>query len=386
MSTNIGDVQGYVFSADQNAYPDGGVSGDYYYDQRTEIQMTLTVPATAMQGQPVNISWSAVDGADGYILERSADSGAWTQVYQGANLSYTDTAGSWTSVQYRVKAGLDGSYGDYKTSASVPVAAASALVISGTDGSLGTLTADVAYSVSSDTGNQISLSVEVNGAEWLNSQVSSGYDGVLPVMELPVGSGSIVIKATVQASAGPVSATRSWTYSKTAISFPAAAQAGVLQQAGQNFLPATLAELVRTNPFWGGNLDKALEKLVEVVTGSVKIATGSYVGTGTYGASNPCSITADFPIKILIVLGYLFSSTERQYVSGFSWLTPIMIAENLSNEFDGSGITVDARSIPSNLSYGMKSADGKTFSWYNPTSAYYQANDTGTTFDYLIIG
>ena len=254
-----------------------------------------------MQNQPVNISWSQVDGADGYILERSADSGAWTQIYQGANLSYTDTAGSWTSVQYRVKAGLDGSYGDYKTSASVPVAAASALVISGSDGSLGTLTEDVAYSVSSDTGNQISLSVEVNGAEWLNSQVSSGYDGVLPVMELPVGSGSIVIKATVQASAGPVSATRSWTYSKTALSFPAAAQVGVLHQDGQNFLPATLAELVRTNPFWGGNLDKALEKLVEVVTGSVKIATGSYVGTGKYGASNPNTLTFDFEPKVVFI-------------------------------------------------------------------------------------
>lgn len=32
-----------------------------------------------------------------------------------------------------------------------------------------------------------------------------------------------------------------------------------------------------------------------------KIATGSYVGTGTYGASNPNTLTCEFPIKLLII-------------------------------------------------------------------------------------
>lgn len=227
---------------------------------------TLTVPSIVMQGQGIPISWSQADGADGYILERKADSGAWTQVYSGANLSYADTAGSWSTVQYRVKAGADGTYGDYTTSAAVQVAAASALVISGQDGSLGTVTADIPYTVSTDTGSQISLVQTVNGAQMYSGHVTSGAAQSIPVMELPSGNGTIVLTATVQTSGGPVSAARTWTYNKTPISFPAAGGVAQLTKSGANLLPKTLAEAVRTNPFWGGSLDKALDKLTRAVT------------------------------------------------------------------------------------------------------------------------
>lgn len=226
----------------------------------------LTVPSIVMQGQGIPISWSQADGADGYILERKADSGAWTQVYSGANLSYADTAGSWSTVQYRVKAGADGTYGDYTTSAAVQVAAASALVISGQDGSLGTVTADIPYTVSTDTGSQISLVQTVNGAQMYSGQVTSGAAQSIPVMELPSGNGTIVLTATVQTSGGPVSAARTWTYNKTPISFPASGGVAQLTKSGANLLPKTLAEAVRTNPFWGGSLDKALDKLTRAVT------------------------------------------------------------------------------------------------------------------------
>ena len=226
----------------------------------------LTVPSIVMQGQGIPISWSQADGADGYILERKADSGAWTQVYSGANLSYADTAGSWSTVQYRVKAGVDGTYGDYTTSAAVKVAAASALVISGQDGSLGTVTADIPYTVSTDTGSQISLVQTVNGAQMYSGQVTSGAARSIPVMELPSGNGTIVLTATVQTGSGPVSAARTWTYNKTPISFPASGGVAQLTKSGANLLPKTLAEAVRTNPFWGGSLDKALDKLTRAVT------------------------------------------------------------------------------------------------------------------------
>ena len=226
----------------------------------------LTVPSIVMQGQGIPVSRSQADGADGYILERKADSGAWTQVYSGANLSYADTAGSWSTVQYRVKAGVDGTYGDYTTSAAVPVLAASALAISGTDGSLGTVTADIPYTVSTDTGSQISLVQTVNGAQMYSGQVTSGAARSIPVMELPSGNGTIVLTATVQTGSGPVSAARTWTYNKTPISFPASGGVAQLTKIGANLLPKTLAEAVRTNPFWGGSLDKALDKLTRAVT------------------------------------------------------------------------------------------------------------------------
>lgn len=249
-----------IFPADLLVLDDGTVS------TAPPSPATLTVPSIVMQGQGIPISWSQADGADGYILERKADSGAWTQVYSGANLSYADTAGSWSTVQYRVKAGADGAYGDYTTSAAVQVAAASALVISGQDGSLGTVTADIPYTVSTDTGRQISLVQTVNGAQMYSGQVTSGAAQSIPVMELPSDNGTIVLTATVQTSGGPVSAARTWTYNKTPISFPAAGGVAQLTKSGANLLPKTLAEAVRTNPFWGGSLDKALDKLTRAVT------------------------------------------------------------------------------------------------------------------------
>ena len=64
---------------------------------------SIDVPQTAMQGNQISVSWTEVDGADGYILERKADTDAdWTQVYSGDGLTFTEAAGSWTTVQYRV--------------------------------------------------------------------------------------------------------------------------------------------------------------------------------------------------------------------------------------------------------------------------------------------
>ena len=225
---------------------------------------TLTVPSQAMQGQSVPITWTASANADSYQLQRKADSGEWEIIYTGANLSFEDTAGAWATVQYRVAAGLGGEYGEYATSAAIPVISASALVISGSDEDLGTITADIPYTVTSDTGNQITHTLTVNGVQFATATEASGVAHSIPVMELPTGTGTIVITASVQATSGPVTATRTWTYTKAPISFPDAAGVGVLQKNGQNFLPATLAELVRTNPFWGGSLSTALEMLTGV--------------------------------------------------------------------------------------------------------------------------
>ncbi len=70
----------------------------------------ITVPAEIRGGKTITISWTAASDQDGnlsgYILERRINGGAsWTQVYQGAALSYADiVTKGWSKVQYRVKA------------------------------------------------------------------------------------------------------------------------------------------------------------------------------------------------------------------------------------------------------------------------------------------
>ena len=47
--------------------------------------------------------------------------------------------------------------------------------------------------------------------------------------------------------------------------------------------------------------DDVFNAVKGLLDGGVKIATGSYVGTGTYGSSNPNSLTFDFKPKALFI-------------------------------------------------------------------------------------
>lgn len=71
---------------------------------------SIAVPNDVKGGSTLVISWTAASDSDGnlsgYILERSTDGGsAYTQVYKGDALTYTDTiTKGWFTVMYRVKA------------------------------------------------------------------------------------------------------------------------------------------------------------------------------------------------------------------------------------------------------------------------------------------
>ena len=335
----VGIVSGYTTSTAVTILP-------YTIDK-------LTVPSQIMEGQSIPISWTAAPAATTYILERKVNSGSWTQIYSGANKSYTDTpSGGWSTVQYRVKGGANGQYGTYKTSPSIPVISASALVISGTDGYLGTLTADIGYTVSSDTGNPISVERYVNGQLVATVTVQSGFSYTIPVMDLPTGAGTVKISASVNTAGGQVSATRTWTYDKRVVLFPEDGGPAQIQVEGKNLMPPTLAECVRVPTVWGGTMDKALELLLPLLSTAV-MATGSYTGTGTFGSSSPNTLTFGFTPELVILSG------------GDVGLT-------ISNT-SPSGGTSDAY------------IQGTTAKWYS-TSAAKQLNVQGKSYSYVAIG
>ena len=321
----------------------------------------LTVPELAMEGQTVPVSWTAATHAAGYTLERKASTDAdWTQVYSGQALSSSETAGAWTAVQYRVKATGEKADSAWATSGEIPVVSASALVISGQDGDLGTLVNDVPYSVSSDTGNQISLELRVNGALWTALEVSSGYAQSIPVIDLPTGAGTIDILATVQASTGAVSAARAWTYTKTPVTTSAGPCDVVEWQdaTGAVKFPVTLAEAVRIPG--GMTLD-------QVIQFPAQICTGSYVGTGTYGEDDPTEITFPFVPDLWGILGY-FTNNKRSWVRGQSQLVPWGIS--------ATGLFTTAGSATTNF-------DGTTASLYSDTGADYQGNGNNQIYYYI---
>lgn len=282
---------------------------------------TLTVPQMVMQGQQATVSWTSIEGADSYTLQRKSSADAdWTQVYSGANLSYSETVGTWTSLQYRVQAVFDETPGGWATSDPIQIVSASALVISGQDGDLGTVVNDIPYSISTDTGNQITATITVNSAVIFSGNVGNSTSDTIPVLDLVNGTGTIVIEATVTSGSAPVSAVRTWTYTKAEITFPNAGSVAQLTQEGANIWPKTLAECVRLP---GG------KTLDEVTAFPCQVYTGSYVGTGTVGDSNPNTLTFPFTPKMvyigrtngetsIVMLPYIWGAQYFQVVQTYS--------------------------------------------------------------------
>ena len=138
---------------------------------------------------------------------------------------------------------------------------------------------------------------------------------------------------------------------------------------------ATALGLTATNP----EIDQALTEIVSKITaledGAVKIQTGSYVGTGTYGASNPCSLTFDFVPEFVIVLyEALFDSTGSSSAFGGTGLLALQGQTKFLCSVEGNN--------GSGKTYKTLSWNGQSVSWYG-SSAYSQANVSDLTYRYI---
>lgn len=107
-----------------------------------------------------------------------------------------------------------------------------------------------------------------------------------------------------------------------------------------------------------------------------KIVTGSYVGTGTYGSSNPNSLTFDFTPKF-VLLGISISRTFFGVNNG---------VENFVILPWGTATGFYYLSNGNASYYNPLVFEGDTMSWYNETNVAYQLNNSGTTYYYVAIG
>ena len=114
-----------------------------------------------------------------------------------------------------------------------------------------------------------------------------------------------------------------------------------------------------------------------------QVATGSYVGTGTYGEDNPNSLTFDFEPKVFIFYGATDSNGTgvRAYdcsIVPFDYLTETYKAVYLD----------DGAATPSRCN--MMKYSNHVLSWYyndpNYGGASYQNNESGLTYYYAAIG
>lgn len=99
-----------------------------------------------------------------------------------------------------------------------------------------------------------------------------------------------------------------------------------------------------------------------------RVQFGSYVGTGTYGSSNPNTLTFDFVPKMVFVWGFGNSSGNSLYYQFMFY------GENYTSVYIGDG---DNRST-------KVSWDSKTVSWYTG-DRYTQLNESSRTYRFFAI-
>lgn len=116
-----------------------------------------------------------------------------------------------------------------------------------------------------------------------------------------------------------------------------------------------------------GQISDVDSRVDQVVADGVKIATGSYTGTGTYGSSNPCSLTFSFVPKLVMV---------QQENSGYFPSFRTFYGETTINGYQGYSATQPLDGIWNN----------KTLSWYSARSAEYQFNYNGRKYNYIAFG
>lgn len=136
---------------------------------------------------------------------------------------------------------------------------------------------------------------------------------------------------------------------------------------------------------------QAMDKLRQLVNtaqqgvdNGVKMQIVSYVGTGTYGINNPCSITFSFAPAVVLWIAsqYMNSAFNPNFFTTSNW-SALIISSLL-----GSGYTkylgfCDMSN--QNNSYARKSPEGKTIYWYNYRSEGSQINSMDTTYYFLAI-
>lgn len=127
----------------------------------------------------------------------------------------------------------------------------------------------------------------------------------------------------------------------------------------------------------GGTGVDSLDGLISALTGQgmAKIAAGSYKGTGTYGADNPCRLTFDFSPKIVYVMKAIVKDTDRRSMLAIG--TDAAMIQ--SGGYSYASISENAGSV-------HIAAFDQTVSWYSKSGANGQFNEKESIYRWMAIG
>ena len=127
-----------------------------------------------------------------------------------------------------------------------------------------------------------------------------------------------------------------------------------------------------------------IDNVQDGVDSRTKIQTGSYVGTGTYGSSAPCSLTFDFVPKLVIIQG----TGEASSISNDYKIVALNGINTASSLF--------FENLNTNVGWFLMVAitwNGNTMQWYAldsyhevKASSSSQLNSNNNTYYYIALG
>lgn len=125
-------------------------------------------------------------------------------------------------------------------------------------------------------------------------------------------------------------------------------------------------------------------EVASALSGLAHIETGTYNGTGTYGASNPSQITFSFAPSWIIMLYVDGRYPYRLHLTDYG-ATSFLPMDALTTNYENTQ-SPSVQGYSADTTYAKKSADGKTLYWYNTNSAASQLNKVNDKIYYIAIG
>lgn len=124
-------------------------------------------------------------------------------------------------------------------------------------------------------------------------------------------------------------------------------------------------------------IDSVASTLNTALASRARIQTGSYVGTGTYGSSNPCSLTFSFIPQLFILFGKANpNASYRDMIIAIKGGT--QLAFTISS--GSNPVAAEGSNVGLTFSWGSG-----TLNWY-ATHLNYQLNASGVTYNWLAAG
>ena len=152
----------------------------------------------------------------------------------------------------------------------------------------------------------------------------------------------------------------------------------------QTLSSATAAAFNSASGILPATPDAALNILANALSGTAHLAVGSYVGTGTYGQSNPTSIS--FPFVPVLVIVYRDEYGIAPY-SNMAWYESFVWVANESR-IESAIFMQGSQGAGTYIITNYTTLSGTSLSWYATYQMTPEAqfNSSGRTYKYIALG